>query len=135
MDLAALSEIKEHPEMLSAFEARGIKDLSKVESRASRDLVLRMIMGAGNYDYLFNFRFDVDGQNNSLLVDRLVTERQGADNPRRSVWRVETEVAKREKDAMRTSSLTAPEKWRVVNPSRIVPPATPAATWSRDTAS
>ena len=31
MDLAILGEIKEHPEMLAAFEARGITDLNKVE--------------------------------------------------------------------------------------------------------
>ena len=149
-----------------------------VESRQRHDLVLRMIMGAGNYDYLFdwvfkqdgsirvnlaatgidqmksvphrsaledddqapddrygrfvapytvavnhshffNFRldFDVDGASNSLAVDRLVTERL-ADNPRRSVWRVETEIAEREVDAMRTSTLSEPEIWRVVNGSR-----------------
>ena len=35
MDLAALAEIKEHPEMLAAFEARGITDLSKVECDVS----------------------------------------------------------------------------------------------------
>ena len=156
------------------------------ESRVSRDLVLRMIMGAGNYDYLFdwvfmqsgvirvnlaatgidqmksvearnaaedsgdpddrygrfvaphlvavnhshifNFRldFDVDGRANSLIVDRLVTERQGDENPRRSVWRVESEVAQREKDARRTASLTAPEQWRVVNPSRVGPTGYPS---------
>ena len=162
---------------------RHTRDGGVVESRARRDLVLRMVMGAGNYDYLFdwvfrqdgtirvnlaatgidqmkavaaanardtmadgapadkygrfvaphlvavnhshifNFRFDfdIDGQDNSLVVDKLVTERQGQDNPRRSVWRVESEVAGREDDAKRTSSLTAPEYWRVVNPSRLGP--------------
>ncbi len=165
---------------------RHIRDGGVVESRASRELVLRMVMGAGNYDYLFdwifkqdgslrvnlaatgidqmkavaaenaiedangtddrygrfvaphlvavnhshifNFRldFDVDGQENSLVIDRLVTERQGADNPRRSVWRAETQVAKREHDAKRTSSLTAPEYWRVVNESRIGPQGYPS---------
>ena len=150
-----------------------------VESRARRDLVLRMIMGAGNYDYLFdwvfkqdgairvnlaatgidqmksvahasaaedddtspddrygrfvapytvavnhshffNFRldFDVDGTDNSLAVDRLVTEKL-VDNPRRSVWRVETTVPAREADAKRTSTLSEPEIWRIVNPSRL----------------
>ncbi len=158
---------------------RHTRDGGVVESRPRRDLVLRMVMGAGNYDYLFdwvfkqdgsirvnlaatgidqmkavaardateasggsddrygrfvaphlvavnhshifNFRFDfdIDGQENSLVVDRLVTELQGEDNPRRSVWRVETEVAKREDDAKRTSSLEAPEYWRIVNPSRL----------------
>ena len=150
-----------------------------IESRARRDLVLRMVMGAGNYDYLFdwvfkqdgsirvnlaatgidqmkgvanesaavttsvgttgatnadanggangdddrygrfvaphlvavnhshffNFRldFDVDGEANSLIVDRLVTERLPDDNPRRSVWRVDPLLAQREADGQRTN--------------------------------
>jgi primary-amine oxidase len=157
-----------------------------IESRARTDLVLRMIVGAGNYDYLFdwvfkqdggirvnlaatgidqvkavapenavadggeeasrygrfvaphtvavnhshffNFRldFDVDGTDNSLAVDRIVTEEQPSDNPRRSVWRVETEVPSTEAAGMRTSTLTAPEHWRVVNPSRIGPQGYPS---------
>jgi primary-amine oxidase len=165
---------------------RHIRDGGVVESRARRDLVLRMVMGAGNYDYLFdwvfrqdgtlrvnlaatgidqmkavaaenatadidgsdgrygsfvaphlvavnhthmfNFRldFDIDGSANDLIVDRLVTERLGSDNPRRSVWRVQSDVAKREQDAMRTASLTAPEQWRVVNPARIGPTGHPS---------
>ncbi|MBM4187171.1 MAG: hypothetical protein FJ206_07645 [Gemmatimonadetes bacterium] len=148
------------------------------EARAQRDLVLRMIMGAGNYDYLFDwifsqdgsihvemaatgidqvrgartrtaadsapggpsdrygrfvapylvavnhshffaFRldFDVDGQANSLEVDRLVTERQPATNPRRSVWAVRSSVPTTEQAAKRHSSMSAPEFWRVINPS------------------
>lgn len=168
---------------------RHTRDGGVVESRVRRDLVLRMVMGAGNYDYLFdwvfkqdgsirvnlaatgidqmkavaarnaaeagsgdnggpydrygrfvaphlvavnhshlfNFRFDfdIDGPNNTLLVDRLVTERLGEDSPRRSVWRVETEVARLEEDAKRTATLSAPEYWRIVNPSRIGPTGYP----------
>ena len=167
---------------------RHTRDGGVVESRARRDLVLRMIMGAGNYDYLFdwvfrqdgtirvnlaatgidqmkavgtkdayeamadngsaddrygrfvaphlvavnhshifNFRldFDIEGVENTLIVDRLVTEIQDQDNPRRSVWRVESEVASRENDAKRTASLDAPEYWRVVNPSRMGPTGYP----------
>jgi len=149
-----------------------------VEARARRDLVLRMIMGAGNYDYLFDwvfkqdgsirvvlaatgmdqtmgarsrgsadddpaapedrygrfiapylvavnhshffsFRldFDVDGQANSLVIDRLASGRLPESNPRRSVWRPTTITADREVDAKRWSTLDAPEFWRVVNPS------------------
>lgn len=157
-----------------------------IESRARTDLVLRMIMQAGNYDYLFDwvfkqdggirvnlaatgidqvitveaesaaadpgepddrygrfvaphtvamnhshffsFRldFDVDGTGNSLAVDRIVTEELPADNPRRSVWRAETLVPGREAEGMRTSTLMAPEHWRVVNPSRIGPQGYPS---------
>jgi len=157
-----------------------------IESRARTDLVVRMIIQAGNYDYLldwvfkqdgsiranlaatgidqvmtveaenaatdegepddrygrfvaphtvavnhshfFNFRldFDVDGTGNSLAVDRIVTEVQPDENPRRSVWRVETEVPTTELGARRTSTLTAPEHWRIVNPSRIGPQGYPS---------
>lgn len=157
-----------------------------VESRPRTDLVLRMIVQAGNYDYLFdwvfkqdggirvnlaatgidqvmtveaesaatdegepddrygrfvaphtvavnhshffNFRldFDVDGTGNTLAVDRIVTEEQPAENPRRSVWMVETDFPAQELEARRTSTLTRPEHWRVVNPSRIGPQGYPS---------
>jgi primary-amine oxidase len=142
---------------------------STVESRVRRDLVLRMIMTAGNYDYLFDWVFaqdgtlrmdlgatgmdqvkgisgkgndetygrliapnlvgvnhshffsfrldlDVDGTGNTLMVDRLRTERQPASNPRRSLWRVETMAATTESEAMRHSTMSEPEMWRIVNP-------------------
>lgn len=152
------------------------RDEGVTESRSRRDLVLRMIMNAGNYDYLFDwiflqdgtirvnvgatgmdqvkgamtrgaaeatgarddlygrfiapylvgvnhthlfsFRldFDVDGPANSLIVDRLETERLPATNPRRSLWRVNTLEARTESDAKRHSPMSAPELWRVVNP-------------------
>ncbi len=140
-----------------------------VESRAKRDLVLRMFMGAGNYDYLFDWVFqqdgtlrlnlgasgmdqvkgisgkgndemygrfiapnligvnhshffsfrldlDVDGTANSLMVDRLRTERQPETNPRRSLWKVESSAARTELEAMRHSTMSEPEIWRIVNP-------------------
>ncbi len=139
-----------------------------IETRVKRDLVLRMYMTAGNYDYLFDWVFqqdgtlrmdagasgmdatkgaagtaddekygrlvapgrvgvnhshffsfrldlDVDGTDNTLLVDRLRQQRLPADNPRRSIWAVETSDAKREKDAQRHSTMTEPESWRIVN--------------------
>lgn len=141
-----------------------------VEARVKRDLVLRMYMTAGNYDYLFDWVFqqdgtlrmdagasgmdatkgamgtaederygrlvapgrvgvnhshffsfrldlDVDGIENTLLVDRLMPQRLPADNPRRSIWTVQTTEARTEKEAQRHSTMTQPEIWRVVNPA------------------
>ncbi len=145
-----------------------------VESRAQRELVLRMFMTAGNYDYLFDWVFeqngslklnagatgmdqtkgarsrdasgetdddkygrfiapflvgvnhshffsfrldlDVDGTANTLMVDRLVTERLPDSSARRSLWKVMSTAARTERDGMRHSSMTEPEIWRVVNP-------------------
>jgi primary-amine oxidase len=158
---------------------RHVRDENRiVESRARRDLVLRMIIGAGNYDYIVDWIFmqegmirvnvgatgidqvkgartrgaertasgeredrygrfiapflvgvnhshflsfrldmDVDGTANSFVVDKLATERLPANNPRKSIWVVNSTVAAVEKDAMRHSTMESPEFWRVVNPS------------------
>jgi primary-amine oxidase len=70
-----------------------------------------------NHSHFFSFRLDldVDGTANSLMVDHLVTERLPASNPRRSLWKVETSVARTEQEGMRHSTMTEPEIWRVVN--------------------
>ncbi len=141
-----------------------------VEARVKRDLVLRMYMTAGNYDYLldwvfqqdgnlrmdasatgmdqvksaagtdadeqygrliapnliginhshfFSFRLDldIDGQSNTLVVDRLVTKKLPSDNPRRSIWVAESKPAATEKDAMRHNTMAQPEIWRIINPA------------------
>lgn len=141
-----------------------------IETRPKRDLVLRMYMTAGNYDYLFDWVFqqdgllrvsvgatgmdqvkgisgkgddeqygrliapnlvgvnhshffsfrldlDVDGTGNSLVVDRLRTERLPESNPRRSLWKVESVTARTEGEAQRHSTMTEPEIWRFINPA------------------
>ncbi len=141
-----------------------------IAARVKRDLVLRMYMTAGNYDYLFDWIFqqdgtlkmdaaatgmdatktaagtaadeqfgrliapgrvginhshffsfridlDVDGTGNSLLVDRLLTQRLPAENARRSIWTVQTDAARTESEGMRMSTMEKPEFWRFVNPS------------------
>lgn len=141
-----------------------------IETRPKRDLVLRMFMTAGNYDYLFDWVFqqdgtlkmdasatgmdatktasgtaadeqygrliapgrvglnhshffsfridlDVDGTANTLMVDQLRTQRLPTDNPRRSLWTVETATARTEREGMRMSTMAAPEFWRFVNPA------------------
>jgi primary-amine oxidase len=145
-----------------------------VDSRVKRDLVLRMYLTAGNYDYLFDWVFqqdgtlkmdagasgmdqvkgamardatggdddakygrfiapflvgvnhshffsfrldlDVDGTANSLMIDKLVTERLPDSSPRRSLWRVASSTARTEQEAMRHSTMNEPEVWRIVNP-------------------
>ena len=151
-----------------------------IETRTKRDLVLRMFMAAGNYDYLFDWVFqqdgtlkvmlgatgmdqmkgvsgkgneeeygrmiaskligvnhshffsfrldmDVDGPNNSLIVDKLVAERLPEANPRRSIWKVQSSTARTESDAQRMSPMNAPEVWRIVNPNVMGPFGSPVA--------
>ena len=72
-----------------------------------------------NHSHFFSFRLDldVDGPANTLAVDRIVTERLPAGNPRTSVWNYQTLLAKTESEAMRMSTMDKPEVWRVVNPA------------------
>lgn len=143
------------------------------DGRPRRELVLRMVTHAGNYDYLFDWVFgqdgairvevgatgimqvkaanpidggrrddrygryvspnrvainhshfasfridlDVDGPANSLVVERIRTEKLPAGNPRRSVWRAETSVARTEREGQLMSTMQEPQVWRFVNPS------------------
>lgn len=77
---------------------------------------------AVNHDHFFCFRLDldVDGPQNSFVVDRLQTRRLPEDNPRRSVWVVESRTAARESQA-RLSLHDSEGYWRVLNPSRLGP--------------
>src|SRR6185295_11812069 len=72
-----------------------------------------------NHSHFFSFRLDmdVDGQANSLVVERLKTETQPASNPRRSVWYADPTVARTEADAQLHGTTAEPMIWRVVNPA------------------
>jgi primary-amine oxidase len=75
---------------------------------------------AVNHDHYFNFRIDldVDGTDNSLMIDRLKTKMLPEGHPRRSVWVKESEIAKKESDAMMNINLSRPAYWRVTSAKR-----------------
>lgn len=75
---------------------------------------------AVNHDHYFNFRIDldVDGTENSLRIDRLKTQLLPEDNPRRSIWVSDPEIAKKESDAMLNINLSHPAYWRVTSANR-----------------
>jgi primary-amine oxidase len=74
---------------------------------------------AVNHSHFMAFRIDldVDGTDNSLVVERLKTEKLPAGNPRRSLWKAESSVAKVEKEGQLMSMMTEPHVWRFVNPA------------------
>ena len=75
---------------------------------------------AVNHDHYFSYRIDldVDGTRNSLRIDRLKTKILPEDHPRRSIWVSETEIAKKESDAMLNINLSHPAYWRVTSANR-----------------
>ncbi len=74
---------------------------------------------AVNHDHYFSYRLDldVDGTNNSFMIDRLVPQ-PILGQARKSVWGVESSTAKTEKDAILDVDLRHPGMWHFINPSQ-----------------
>jgi len=75
---------------------------------------------AVNHDHYFSFRMDldVDGEKNSLLLDRLQTKILPEDNPRRSIWVTNPKIAKTESEAKLKMHHDMPTLWRVISSDR-----------------
>lgn len=75
---------------------------------------------AVNHDHFFSFRLDldVDGPNNSFMIDRLVTEPMKSDTTRKSLWVVQPAMAHTEKEAILDQCLDRPAMWTFINPQQ-----------------
>ena len=73
---------------------------------------------AVNHDHYFSFRLDldVDGPNNSFMVDRLLPETISA-RTRTSIWAVHSSMAQTEKDGIVDIDPRKPGMWMFVNPA------------------
>jgi len=71
-----------------------------------------------DHDHYFAFRldFDVDGEKNSFVRDRLSVKRLPEMSLRKSVWVAEPEIPRTEQQAKLQVSMEKPEIWRVINP-------------------
>ena len=78
---------------------------------------------ATNHDHFFSFRLelDVDGRQNSVVHEQLVTQRVESDDGRKSIWVVESETAQTEQAAMLSIDMRTPALWRVINPDVLGP--------------
>jgi primary-amine oxidase len=73
---------------------------------------------AVNHDHYFSYRLDldVDGPNNSFMIDRLVPQ-QISGHARKSIWAAESSIAKTEKDAILDIDPRRPSMWHFINPT------------------
>ena len=99
------------------------KDASSPQGEEPGDAYGRFVdpnIVAVNHDHYFSFRMDldVDGEKNSLLLDRLQTKMLPEDNPRRSVWITNPKIAKTESEAKLKINLDKPTLWRVISNDR-----------------
>jgi primary-amine oxidase len=81
-------------------------------------LVAKNTLGV-NHDHFFSYRLDldVDGQNNSFMMHRLVRKELPQGGPRKSIWVTEPSIAANERDAMMDIHLETPSMWLFVNPN------------------
>jgi primary-amine oxidase len=71
---------------------------------------------AVNHDHYFSFRLDldVDGPNNSFMVERLVPQKISA-RTRTSIWTVQSSVAKTESQGIQDIDMHSPAMWHFVS--------------------
>lgn len=81
-------------------------------------LVAKNTLGV-NHDHFFSYRLDldVDGQDNSFMIHRLVQKRLPQGSPRKTIWVAEPFTAANERDAMMDIHLEKPTMWLFVNPN------------------
>jgi primary-amine oxidase len=74
---------------------------------------------AVNHDHYFSYRLDldVDGPNNSFMVDRLVQEPLSG-HSRKIIWAAQSSIAHTEKDAILDLDLRHPAMWHFINPTQ-----------------
>jgi primary-amine oxidase len=81
-------------------------------------LVAKNTLGV-NHDHFFSYRLDldVDGQNNSFMMHRLVRKELPQGGPRKSIWVAEPCIAANEREGMMDIHLETPSMWLFINPS------------------
>jgi primary-amine oxidase len=73
---------------------------------------------AVNHDHYFSYRLDldIDGPNNSFMVDRLVPQ-QIAGQARTSIWAAQSSILRTEQNAILDLDLRRPAMWHFINPA------------------
>jgi primary-amine oxidase len=101
---------------VAADSVAGMHGSSDLETYGQ--LVAKNTLGV-NHDHFFSYRLDldVDGQDNSFMVHRLVQKRLPAGGPRKTIWVPEPFTAKNENEAMMDIHLEKPTMWIFVNPN------------------
>jgi primary-amine oxidase len=106
-----------------SIDVKGARSRTAAEDTDGRDrryghFVAENTVGV-NHDHYFCFRLDmdVDGVENSFLTEELKAQKVTSDTPRKSVWVVESKVAKVEQEGQLQMMMEHPALWRVVNPN------------------
>jgi primary-amine oxidase len=105
-------------EQVKGVTSRSLSDpASAADTRYGRLVAPHTV--AVHHDHFFSFRLDldVDGRENSFVLDELVPGAPEGTSPRTSLWSVKTRAAASESDAKRQIMMEHPALWRVINPT------------------
>jgi primary-amine oxidase len=95
-----------------------VEEMGHMGDQVSYGTLVAPNLLAVNHDHFFSFRLDmdVDGQNNSLMIDRMVPQAISSNN-RTSIWVVKPFLASTEKDGMIDLDYRKPAMLTFVNPN------------------
>ena len=104
-------------DMVKGVTAKTMADASAEKDTQAGTLVAPNLV-AVNHDHFLSFRLDldIDGARNTLIRQKLVPERSGAETGRRSLWRIADEPVAEEGPVGGEAHGRA-EIWRIVNPN------------------
>ena len=107
-----------------AVGATGVVETKSVKQTQAMDMMGKPSYGtlvdtnlvAVDHDHYFSFRLDldVDGPNNSFMIDRLVPQTIKA-RTRTSIWAVESSIAHTESEAILDANLKSPAMWNFIS--------------------
>ena len=112
-----------------ALGASGIEQVKAVKSRSvtddpdGRDMAYGRLVAphtmAVHHDHFLNFRLDldVDGPQNSMLIEALIPMELSQESPRRSIWTIQPQTPATEQEAKLHIMMDKPALWRVINPN------------------
>ncbi|NBC27235.1 MAG: hypothetical protein GVY08_10260 [Bacteroidetes bacterium] len=100
------------------------RDATEAAGEANRDDAYGRFVDpnivAVNHDHYFSYRLDmdVDGDDNSLQIDRISPMRLPDEHPRRSLWVAESSIARNESEAKQKKMMENPALWRIISGSK-----------------
>jgi primary-amine oxidase len=100
-------------------EANAGDEMEGNQAHSSYGTLVDRNLLAVNHDHYFSYRLDldVDGPNNSFMVDRMVPQKISG-HGRTSIWAAESSIACREQDAILDLDLQHPGMWHFINPTQ-----------------
>jgi primary-amine oxidase len=104
-------------------QVKAVKSRNVADDPDGRDMAYGHLVAshtlAVHHDHFLNFRLDLDieGPQNSMLIEALIPRELSPESPRRSTWIIQPQTPTREQEAKLHIMMDKPALWRVINPN------------------